>query len=363
MKIVEIILDLSNRAGAEIFFEALCFELSKKDDVELTIISLWDSIHPSFEAIREFKNVRFYTLGKKKGVDFKAAKKLKRIINEIDPDIIHTHRSILLTYFLAFGLKRCNWKIVHTIHNIPSKESNGITNLLRKMYIKRKAIYFVGISDIITHLFSERFPMADIVTIFNGINLRRPQIRNSKKYTFINVARFSEQKNHKLLFDSFEEIAREDKSISLVCLGTGELFEFYSDYVSKLDTQNRITLVGSVDDVYPFLCESCCFVLSSIYEGNPISVLEAMECGLPVIAPTVGGIPDVIKDGQNGLLYGVNDGKRLVSCMKKIIYMNDLYKKISNRNKIDVEHFSIEHCSEEYLKLFLSIINRTEEKK
>ncbi len=362
IKVVEISLSLTKRAGAEVFFESLCNELANNPNIELTVISLWDNIHESFNGLKHLDGVKFYSLHKKKGICLKAVKQLKKILNEINPDVINTHRSVLLTYYLAFGFRKKHWKIIHTIHNVPSKESNFVTNILRKQYIKKDIIGFVGISNRITELFKQQFPKANIETIFNGIQLKNSPTDEKKKYDFINVARFSEQKNHKLLFDAFEKIYFLHNSASLLCVGDGELFDFYKDYVSKLECKNNICFLGSSDEVYKYLAQSNIFILSSLYEGNPISILEAMNCGLPIIAPKVGGIPDVIEHNKNGLLYETGNKEELVLCMERCFTSSSLIEKMSINNKKDINMFSIEHCASLYINYFYRILNSNNKK-
>lgn len=356
IKVVEIILDLNARHGGEVFFDALCSKMSLKSNIDLTIISLWDDVHESFFHLKNLNNVKFYSLGKKKGPDLRASKKLKKIINKIQPDILHTHRSVLLTYFLAFGFKKHKWKLVHTIHNVPSMESNKVTDYLRKKYIKKNMIEFVGISKQITNLFKEAFSNAKVSTIYNGIELPEKQIQTIKEYDFVNVARFSQQKNHKLLFDAFEKFYHSHPKAKLLCLGDGELFNYYKDYVSKLESNHNIFMIGATNDIYNYLRLSNCFVLSSLYEGNPISILEAMSCGMPIVAPRVGGIPDVVIEGKNGLLFEVGNEEQLVTCLEKIHSDKKLFDKIKSNNLIDINNYSMNECCEKYCSLFEEIV-------
>ena len=94
------------------------------------------------------------------------------------------------------------------------------------------------------------------------------------------------------------------------------------------------------------------FVLGSLYEGNPITILEAMSVGLPIIAPNVGGIPDVVVDKKNGFLYEVNDSDGLIKCLDKITLDKTQLDEMSKQNMQKSQQFSIETCSKKYLNLF-----------
>jgi glycosyltransferase involved in cell wall biosynthesis len=357
MKIVEIILDLRRRAGAEVFFASLCDEFIKNPEIELTVISLWDDIHDSFKYLQNDPRVSFYSLSKKRGVDFKAARKLKKLLLDINPDIIHTHRSILMTYFFAFGLSKQNWKLVHTIHNTPGKEANRITWMLRKCYDKKKLITYVGISDLITREFSN-LSKGSIVTIYNGIAIKTVNSDLAKQFDFINVARFSPAKNHRLLIDSFNDFYLEHNNATLICVGEGELRTEIEAYASTLNCYTNIIFYGPSNDVLALLSQSRVFILTSFYEGTPVSILEAMSVGLPIISPNVGGIPDILEDNVNGFLFEVCNKKQIVQLMEKIYDNRQLIERISKNNKEKVLKFSIEVCASNYLSLFEKLVNK-----
>jgi glycosyltransferase involved in cell wall biosynthesis len=358
IKIVEIILSLSARGGAEVFFASLVEEISKRKDVEITVVSLWDDIDESFDYIKDVTGISFYSCNKKSGPDFKAARKLRKIIKKANPDIIHTHRSILLTYFLAFGFRKRKWKIVHTVHNVANKESNNVTKFLRERYMKKNMIYFIGISNLITESLKDYHKNPPVRTIYNAIELKPIVLtEESKEYDFICVAGFREQKNHKLLIRAFNKLYSEDKKLKLICIGDGELFEEIKEMTNNLPCNTNVIFAGAQKEVYPYLLKSKVFVLSSFYEGNPISILEAMNCGLPVVAPNVGGIPDVVTDKENGILFPVNDEQRLVEACKMLLD-DQLRNIVGKNNKKKIEKYSMFNCVNEHFDYFNEVIKK-----
>ena len=358
IRIAEIILDLSSRAGAEVFFTNLCLKLKQFSDVELTVISLYDDVHPSFSEACSEAGIRILTLGKKKGADLSAAKRLKAALKDVCPDIIHTHRSILLTYFLAFGFRKKPWHIVHTIHSVPAKESNRVTNFLRRGYSRKKMISLVGISPLISSEAKALFPKTPIYTILNGINLpflAKQASFDQRKYDFVCVARFSEVKNHQMLIRAFSKVVTEFPKARLLCVGDGVLLEESKKLTKSLGLDENVEFPGSTDKVYEALGQSKCFVLSSLYEGNPLSVLEAMHSGLCLLLPRVGGIPDIVQDLKNGFLYEPGNENALASLMIQTLANSAETEKIGSLNSTDVERFSMDECAKEYLNLFKDI--------
>lgn len=352
MKILEVIPDLRQRAGAEVFFESLVKQLALDKDLQIVVVLIWDLIDESFLNLKYDSRIKFYCCGKtKNGIDFKSVKKFKQIVKKEDPDVIHTHRSVTLTYFLAFGFKRHNWKYIHTVHNMADKEAGKYEIFLRKRYVKKGIINQIGISDLISGTINDVYKIPASKTIYNGIVLPKPT-NSSKEYDFVCTARFSKQKNHTLLLKAFSQLIKTVPNAKLLLIGTGELMKPCIEFCDKNGLSKNVIFYGHTSKAIELMDKSKVFVLSSIYEGNPISILEAMGLGLPIIAPKVGGIPDVVEDGQNGLLFEKNHETQLVECMIKLIDDNQLCKQISLNNLEKSKTFSIEHCAEQYISFF-----------
>lgn len=355
MKILEVINSLSYRGGAQTLFAHLCEELSKINEEPIHLLVLYDRVDDSFDFLKKKNNIVFHTIDKRSSFDFKAAKKLKSLIEEISPDVINFHLSFLPTYFLAFGFKKRSWKLIKTYHSIPNKDTNKFDIFLQKRYVKKEMLSFIGISENITLISKKLYPHAEIKTINNGvIPFEANNQNNTKEYDFVIVASFTEVKNHKLLFDAFEQYLVNKPNAKLLCIGDGVLLKRYMDLVKEKKMENNIIFAGNQNDVYSFLMISKTFVLSSLREGNPISILEALSVGLPVIAPRIGGIPDIIEEGINGLLYNCNNEAELLDNMVKINESN-LFNKISFNNLEKSKRFLISQTAFEYLEYFNSL--------
>lgn len=352
MKILEIIPDLSKRAGAEVFFDSLCNQLSKDHDLEVVVVVIWNKIDESFEALRTNPRLKFYCCDKnKKGISLKVIKSFKKILLDEKPDVVHTHRSVLLTYFLSFGFKKQEWIYFHTVHNIAEKEAGKYEIILRKKFIKRHLISHIGISKEVSNSINKIYGSNPVATIYNGIDFK-PILSSDKKYDFICVARFSKQKNHVFLLSCFNEVLKTFPESKLLLVGDGELQSECEEFCIKNSLNKNVIFYGSVPSVSALLGESKIFVLGSLYEGNPISILEAMSSGLPIIAPRVGGIPDVVEDRKNGLLFDVNNSEQLIDNMSKLLTDASLLKEVSQNNINKSKIYSMEECANSYKKVF-----------
>ena len=195
IKLVEIISSLERKDGAEVLFASIVNFIKNNKDIDLHVIVLYEGINDSF--LEQLSNVKVCVVGKKAGIDLRCAKKLKKIISDINPDIIHSHLSCINTYYLAFGKRKYNWTVVHTLHNIPIKESNLTSRLLIKKLLLRKTLILVGISDSISKLATNYYSVDTVKTIYNGVELPIIDVAKElkrKKYDFVCVARFVEQK-------------------------------------------------------------------------------------------------------------------------------------------------------------------------
>ena len=112
-------------------------------------------------------------------------------------------------------------------------------------------------------------------------------------------------------------------------------------------------MIGKVANVSKYLQESDVYVITSKYEGLPLSMLEAISSGLPIISSNVGGIKDVITEGLNGYLYDLNLGKDEI--VKKLLYLynnKDIMSDIRNNNILLSKKYDIEETSSQYCSLY-----------
>jgi glycosyltransferase involved in cell wall biosynthesis len=130
------------------------------------------------------------------------------------------------------------------------------------------------------------------------------------------VARFKEQKDQTTLLEAIAQL--ENKEIHLDLIGSGSLLESCQKLARSLGIAERISFCGARTDVPELLAQAQIFVLSTHYEGLPISILEAMRAGLPVVATSVNGIPELVDHGTTGFLVPRADVKALALALKTL---------------------------------------------
>ncbi len=133
------------------------------------------------------------------------------------------------------------------------------------------------------------------------------------------VARVSEEKGHKYLIDAFAQVARELPNARLMIVGDGPLLPQVRGQVVAAGLGDKVVFTGLQRDVPRFLALFDVFVLSSTRESFPLAAREAMAAGKAVIAPRIGGCPEVVDDGVTGRLFEARDVAGLAAAMRDVL--------------------------------------------
>lgn len=296
------------------------------------------------------------------GFNFNTLIKIYKYLNQFCPDIIHTHLSACI-YAAPWAVLKKK-PILHTVHNRPVYEAQGvIRRLLKNLYRKNLAVP-IAISDIIARETAELYGLNPYIveTIYNPVDVARFSSRHHRKkihtgVVFVNVARFSQQKNHVGLIDAFNQVLKSKPNIKLVLIGDGELRKEIEERVKSFGLSDRIEFTGNVLDIPERLANADIFVLPSQYEGLPLTILEAMAMGLPVVATAVGGVPDIVKG--NGLLVKAGDTNELAEAMINLVDNEELRKAMGKIAIADVQKFDILEVTLQYEQLYEKYTRQT----
>lgn len=156
-----------------------------------------------------------------------------------------------------------------------------------------------------------------------------------------------------MLIEAFALFHKKYSNSQLVLIGDGELKPKIAEQAKEQKIQDSIIFKGVLPSVYNELYNSDIFILPSNYEGIPISIIEAMGTGIPIIATAVGGVSDMIDDGMDGLLIK-NDLDEAIEAMEKLY--NDLaLRMFIGKNALKkVERFASRTMANSYLKIYQS---------
>lgn len=171
------------------------------------------------------------------------------------------------------------------------------------------------------------------------------------------MARCHPQKNQERLFKTFDRLKEEKVEFHLLVLGAG----YENGWMDKYKGDSQIHIIGERNNVADYMCFADFFVLTSDYEGLPLTLLEAMSLGVVPVCTPAGGIVDVIHDGVNGYLTKGFSDEEFYETVKKAL----MEKGRISRDRVMEDyrnHYSMKACVEKYYNAYLNAINRQKNK-
>lgn len=355
MKIIQVMPDFG-LAGAETMVENLSCGLASEGH-DVLVISFFD-LHTAITERIENKNIKIEYLGKKRGFDPSIISKMRKIIRKFQPDVIHTHRYVLPYVFLAsMGLKV---KRVHTVHSVAQKEQTKAGIIINKAMFKYFNVVPVALGEEVQKTIQEVYglPTKRIPIIFNGIDLSRCNAKESYKrkenFNVLHIGRFMDVKNHELLLRSFARFQKQHSDARLQLLGDGELKENMMQLADHLNIVDAVKFAGLQSDVFPWLNNADVFILPSKFEGMPMTLIEAMGTGLPIIASNVGGIPDMLASQKEALLIEPKEEKIIEAL--EMVYSDEKMRKNLGQSALDKSTaFSAKAMAKRYADVYEDI--------
>jgi glycosyltransferase involved in cell wall biosynthesis len=276
--------------------------------------------------------IKTWFLGKGPGFDWRTYYRLHRVFKEFRPDIAHTHVHVMRYAFpsLVYFKPRL---MVHTVNNIAECEIEPRARWLQSLAYRRGVIPVAVAREVAASL--ERvYGIGNSRVVWNciptdlyaspqtpGATWRAKQGFSNEDVLFVCVARFAPQKNHDLLISAFAKGPASDPRAHLVLAGQGVLRAQLQVRVNQLGLTNRVHFLGLRTDIPDVLGAADIFVLGSDYEGNPLSVIEAMAAGLPIVSTAVGGVPELLQNGKEGFIVQPGNADGLSEAM--VTLLND----------------------------------------
>ncbi len=337
--------------------ESMAYQLSESIDktkFNINFICLYSSSGAVFERKLAQSGVKLIFLEKKLGLSIPTFFKLWKKLNGHHTDIVHTHLGACL-YAAPWSIFYKK-KLLHTVHNMPLKEIPSAHRLVLKIMYKTGMAVPIAISNIIQKQISRTYNLETekVQVIYNPVNLNNLYTKTfnetNKTITFVCVARLAAQKNHKLLLKAFSFVQNELQNTTLLLAGDGELLEDLKKEAKQLNINEHVHFLGNTDNIPEILNQSDIFVLSSNYEGLPMTILEAMGSALPIIATRVGGVPDIVK--ENGVLVEANDYKGLAKAMICLAEDKQLREEMGKKGLEIAKNYDIITIAKQYEELY-----------
>lgn len=293
---------------------------------------------------------------------------LRKFIKYNSIDLIHAHGkgAGVISRIIVFFFKK---PLIYTFHGIHLKCHKWY---IRLIYITYEYLFgridsckvLVSNSEKEFALKSNIYLGNKIMIINNGVsnkslknylgtNSINNQVRDFNKIRVISVCRFVNQKN----IIEIIEIAINLPEVEFFIIGDGPLWEEIYQLIYYKNIEN-VNLLGKKKNIFNYLYTSDIYLTTSLYEGLPISVLEAMSIGLPIIASNVVGNIDTIKNGKSGFFYSLNDIEMATYYLKRLAKNRKLIKKIGQSAfQRQRNLFSKDMMISNYIKLYKNNLN------
>jgi len=245
----------------------------------------------------------------------------------------------------------------------------GLGNLMIRILLRSDG-FVATTKEIEEGLLADGFPARKIMRISNFIDSDsfsppgQDQKSGLKEVTgfrespiVIFSGRFIERKGISYLLHAWKTLQCDFPKARLVLLGDGPLLLGMKRLSRKLDIENSVQFEGHIPMVKNFLQASDIFVLPSLQEGMPNALLEAMACGLPPVATRIGGVEDIIIEGENGILVKPGDAADLAAGLRKFLADHDLLETIASKAQQTIrDHYTLESIVPRYLSLYKSLL-------
>lgn len=218
----------------------------------------------------------------------------------------------------------------------------------------------------------ERFPPQKIITIHNGVEipqlptldqriaLQRQFTGGETRFIISVIANFRKMKGHKEILEAGRLLVDKIPEILFIFAGEGELKNEIQRKVENDYILSRIIrFIGVIADPLPLLYASHIFLLASHWEGCPTSVLEAMSAGVPVIATDVGGVPEIIKNEETGILIPPKNPEAIAEAIYHLYTNHSLREKLAMAGRKHVEqNFSLDSMVSKIESIFEQLIQK-----
>lgn len=298
---------------------------------------------------------------------------LKQNKIEIVQSYSHTANIILpiVSFFAGIKIRVTSQRM--SLDRLPKKIQIADKLIQNSFFVKK--IVSVSEGTRVSCIKFQKINPGKIVTIPNGIDidelknkvdhkksnllLKEFNIKNDNTIKIVVVARLYPQKGHKYLFEILPKIISHNKEVKFFLVGDGELRVEFEKYIRQSNLQDLVLLLGARNDVANILSISDIFILPSLWEGMPNSVMEAMALGVPVIATNVDGTPELINSNEVGRLVPAANSQALLKSLVELIDDEQLRKRISSEAMKHLnKHFSLNQTIKLYTQLYLELYNQ-----
>lgn len=361
------VIDTTGPGGAETVFIDLVSQLPADRYRSVVVIRGKGWVYEELKR----RGVKPYIIDAKGSFNWRYLNSLYRIIRRERVDLVQSHL-LGSNVYSAIAALLSRVPVVATFHGAVDIAQQERLKWLKFMLIRVGTSKVVAVTDSLRDELLERTRLrsGQIEVINNGIETEKFRLPRSHRlrdengwpddaYVIGSLGNIRPAKGYDILLQAAAKLLQKSSNYRFVIAGQGK-GELYEDLLSlreSLGLEDVVHFLGFVDEPAEFLANIDIFLSSSISEGLPLSAIQAMVAGLPVVATRCGGYQKLIKDGENGCLVDVGDPDALVSGIENVASDKGLQKKLSdNARSYAMSRFDIGAMLQEYEHLYCRIL-------
>lgn len=369
MKIAQVITRMDTLGGAQVHVRDLSNHLAAQRCEVIVITGKAECSHSMVNV--KYKQCPSLIRELHPFYDVRAILEVRRILKDLKPDLVATHSSKagLIGRIAAWSLRI---PTVFTAHGWAFTE--GVSSKKRRFYMAIEKVVGLITNRVITvsdydrnlAISSHVLPPRKIETVHNGVlpskHVTSLKVEDNALVNILMVARFDIPKKQLMLVRACEKLNHLPWQLSFV--GEGSQLDEVKEYVKENQLEERVLFYGSMKSIEEPLNNAKVFVLLSDYEGLPLSILEAMQVGLPIIASDVGGVKEAVINSENGFLIPNHDEEFLHYSLSELLLNASLRKRMGIRGKaLFEEKFTFDRMLRHTIKVYERVVNNHSNKR
>ena len=311
-------------------------------------------------------------IGRRPGVDWGCAWRLARLLRREHVDLVHAHQYTPFFYAAAARLLVRKPAILFTEHGRFFPDNPRRKRIIANRLLLEQRDRVIGVGHAVRQALIdiECIPAERVGVIHNGIDpslyssahgwrtaTRRNLGVSDDDVVMLQVARLDRMKDHATAIRTLRRVLLRRSDVKLVIAGDGPEFSTIREMVRQDGLESHVRLLGPRSDVARLLAAADLFLLTSIAEGVPLAIIEAMAAGLPVVATDVGGVAEVVADGETGLIASPGDDARLAQRLLQLAADPALRRTLGQRGRRRAEtFFSEQQMHAAYARLYAEML-------
>lgn len=356
MRILHVIYSLSMGGAEKLLTELVPQQCKVGYEVDVCV---FNGVNTPFMESLKNSGINIITLSAiTRPYDFRRIPKLRKLMRKYN--IVHAHCTPP-QYLCAIASVGINCKLITTEHNTNNRRRNKkwLKPIENWIYGRYSAI--VGCSDNAANVLKSYIPQLKlrIKSISNGIDIGKyanaapcdalPP-RDANEFRLVMVGRFHHPKNQSFLIKS---LAKLNDQVHLYLVGDGDTLNECISLASKLGIDHRVHFLGQRSDIPQILKSVDVMTHSSYWEGLPVSILEGMASGLPIVASNAPGIREIVNNA--GKLFDPDSEEEFERIIHQVMNDTTNFEKLSKQSNALVKKYSIERMAESYMEVYRSV--------